>query len=101
MRKRIEDLVNVETEHLLGAASGFPLVVLRAESAGTVVHAHLTPTQARDIAEHLFEAAARAEYEYDLYTAGKAAGLSDEQIAPIMHMVRSGEMRRHTEVPFS
>lgn len=91
---RIEDLVNVEVEHLLGLVSGLPLVKLRAESKGTVLVGQLEPAQAREIACHLFEAAARAEYEHDLYSSTIAAGFGDDLLGPMLHLVREGERRR-------
>lgn len=93
--KRIEDLAGVEVEHLLGLATGLPLVKLRAESTGTVLVGQLAPAQARQIASHLFDAAARAEYEHDLATATRRAGFGDDLLTPMLHLVREGERHRH------
>lgn len=93
---RIEDLADVSTEHLLGLATGLPLVKMRCESDDTVLVGQLTPEQARDIASHLLESAARAEYEHDAMTAMKEAGMDDAAIGAIFHFVRAGEFHRHT-----
>lgn len=92
---RIEDLVNVEVEHLLGLATGLPLVKLRAESKGTVLVGQLEATTAREIASHLFEAAARAEYEHDFVNECNRAGLNTDEIVPLLAMIRLGEQHRH------
>lgn len=92
---RIEDLTNVEVEHMLGLATGMPLVKLRAESEGTVLVGQLEPAQAREIAAHLVECAARAEYEADFARTAAAAGLEEETIGQILVMIRLGEERRH------
>lgn len=95
--KRIADIVNVETEHGLGVKGGF--VVFRVQTDGNVdALGQLRPAQARDIATHLFEAAARAEYEQDLHSELSGNDMPDEAIALIMHAVRNGEMRRHTNM---
>ncbi len=92
---RIEDLADVSIEHMLGDRIR-PLVKLRAESDATVLIGQLTPAQAREIAEHLHEAAARAEYEYDLWTAARnVADMPEETIGSILMLVRTGEARRH------
>lgn len=91
---RIEDLANVEVEHLLGMSTGLPLVKLRAESTGTVLVAQLEPAAAREIAMHLLDAAARAEYEHDLVVGGKALDLPDEFAIHATHVVRAGERMR-------
>ncbi len=93
---KILDLTNVEVEHLLGLDSGQPLVKLRAEADGVVLLGQIEPSQARRIAAHLAEAAARAEYEHDLYTAATTAGLEAGVIGFIFRLVRSGELKRHT-----
>jgi hypothetical protein len=94
-RPRFVDIVNVETEHLVGATLDRPLVTLRVScSEGIIGLAQMPPDQARDIASHLFESAARAEYDYDVVLACKAAG--DEKVTSlILHLVRSGELLRH------
>ncbi len=92
---RIEDLADVSVEHMLGATTGRPLVKLRAESAGTVLLGQLDPEQAREIAAHLFEAAARAEYEADFTRTAAAAGMEEETLGQIIVMIRLGEEQRH------
>jgi hypothetical protein len=94
--KRLEDLVNVESEHLVGFATNAPLVKMRAESDGTVMVGQMSPEQARDIAMNLLECAARAEYEYDLLIEMQRLEFEDQAIAGIFGMVRAGEFRRHT-----
>lgn len=96
--KQIEDIVNVETEHLLSASTFRGKVVLRVESDGTVLLGHITPEQARDIASHLMESAARCEYEQDLWSELKRVDMDEQAIGLIMHAVRAGEFRRHTEI---
>ncbi len=91
---RIEDLANVEVEHLLGMNTGLPLVKLRAESTGTVLVAQLEPAQARQIAMDLLTAAARAEYEHDLVTGGAHLELPTEFAMVATHVVRVGERLR-------
>lgn len=91
---RIEDLVNVETEHLLGSNGVRPLVKLRAESDHTVIVGQMSPAQAREIALHLLESAARAEYEADLWHGSIAAGAQEEAIAGVLRIVRQGEAPR-------
>ena len=98
MGKRIEDLINAETEHLLSATTYKGRVVLRCESDKTVLIGQLTPEQAREIAAHLFESAARSEYEQDLWAELTRAEMDEQTIGLIFHAVRAGEMRRHTEI---
>lgn len=97
----IADLTNVETEHLVGSITKAGLVRLRAESENPAHHVillgELTPTQAREIATHLFESAARAEYEEDLLQQLTAREFDDDVIASIFQMVRAGEYHRHTK----
>ncbi len=93
----IRDLTNVEVEHLLGLASGLPLVKVRAEAAGVVLVGQISPDDARQIAGHLFECAARAEYEADLVSASIARGLPSDVIAINLTLVREGEQRRHKD----
>lgn len=98
MGKRIEDLVNVETEHLLSATVYKGLVLLRCESDKTVLVGQMSPEMAREIAAHLFESAARSEYEQDLWAELTRAEMDKQAIGFIFHAVRAGEMRRHTEI---
>lgn len=73
------DLSNVEVEHLLGLGTGLPLVKIRAESDRVVRVGQVSPDEARQIAGHLVEAAARAEYEIDFFTeARKVFGVERE-----------------------
>lgn len=96
--KHVEDLVNVETEHLLSSTTYKGRVVLRCESDATVLYGQLTPEQARDVAAHLVESAARSEYEQDLWGELTRAEMDERAIGLIFHAVRAGEMRRHTTV---
>jgi hypothetical protein len=96
--KRIEDLVNVETEHLLSATTYEGRVVLRCQSDATVLLGQLTPEQARDVAAHLVESAARSEYEQDLWGELTRVEMDERAIGLIFHAVRAGEIRRHTDV---
>jgi hypothetical protein len=91
---RIMDLDGVEIEHLLGATAG-PLVKIRCLSAKTILLGQMTPNEARRIASHLHESAARAEYEADLFNIMRAEGWADHEMGLILHMVRTGEARRH------
>lgn len=94
MTKTICDLSNVEVEHLLGLGTGLPLVKIRAESDSVVLLGQVSPDEARQIAGHLVEAAARAEYELDFFTeASKVFGR--REAAALLHVVRAGERRRH------
>jgi hypothetical protein len=92
---RIEDLTDVSVEHMLGMATGLPLVKFRAESNGTVLLGQLDPDAARQIAGHLLESTARAEYEADFANATQGAGFSDDLVAELLGLVRQGEIDRH------
>lgn len=92
---RIHTITSVGIEHLLGAATGKGLVKLRVAGPEHILLDDMSPAMARDIAAHLFEAAARAEYEQDLWSAGKAAGLDDQALGAILHLIRHGETGRH------
>lgn len=103
MAPRIIDLRSIEVEHLVGEKllrEGEPapgLVMLRIHlSTGDVAIAHLRTGQARQIAGHILDAAARGDYEGDLCIAARAADIGDDQLGAIMHLVRNGETRRHT-----
>lgn len=91
---RIVDLDGIEVEHLLGETHG-PLVKVRCLSARAILLGQLTPGAAREIAAHLAEAAARAEYEADLFNTMRAEGWTDQMAGVVLHMVRAGEARRH------
>lgn len=94
---RVTDLNGIEVEHLLGDTYG-PLVKVRCLSPKTILLGQVTPGQARQIAAHLMEAAARAEYEADLYATMRATGAwTDEMIAAVFAMVRAGEANRHNK----
>lgn len=95
---RIEDLISVETEHLIGVTKDAPLVTLRCIGDKTILLGQLTPAAARDIANHLNESAARAEYEFDLFTGSRARGIDDAHIAALLTIVREGEYTRHTDI---
>lgn len=87
-------LRGVEVEHMLGAAHG-PLVKLRAIGDGVILLGQLPPADARDIALHLLEAAARAEYEGDLHRTMVSEGWTAPMIGTVLAMVRDGEAVRH------
>ena len=91
----IRDLDGIEVEHLLGQTYG-PLVKLRCLSAGAILLGEVTPEAAREIAAHLAEAAARAEYEADLWNAMQAEGFDGRTAGAVLAMVRAGETTRHT-----
>ena len=91
---RIVDLHGVEVEHLLGEKYG-PLVKLRCSGSGVILLGEVDPASARQIAEHLMEAAARAEYEADLHSTMTADGWTPEMMGAVLHMVRRGEANRH------
>lgn len=91
---RIGDLNGIEVEHLLGETHG-PLVKVRCLSAGDILLGQISPADAREIAAHLTEAAARAEYEADLFITMRAEAWTDQMAAVVLHMVRAGEARRH------
>lgn len=98
MTIRISDIAGVEVEHLIGLTTGLPLVKLRVlGDRGPVALGQLEPAAAREIAQHLLEAAARAEYEHDLISEAERAGIPLAAIGDIVNMVRAGEERRHTE----
>lgn len=93
---QIHDLTDVEVEHGFGAATNVGFVTLRFTGDGHRLLGQVDPTRAREIAAHLFEAAARAEYEQDLWTAGKNAGFDDTTLGQMLKLVRLGEIARHT-----
>lgn len=96
MSPTIGDLAGVEVEHLLGLVSRAPLVKVRAIADDrSVLVGQIDPADARRIAGHLLEAAARAEYEHDLFTEAVRIGMDDEAIGVLLAMVRTGERRRH------
>jgi hypothetical protein len=92
----IRDLTNIEVEHLLGLHTGLPLVKVRAEADGVVLVGQISPDDARQIAAHLFECAARAEYEHDFVSACQAHDLPADVIGINLTLIREGEQRRHT-----
>lgn len=98
---RIVDLIGTEIEHLVGAAlleQNDPnpgLVSIRAFVAAPIIAiAHLRPAQARQIAGQLLDAAARAEYEGDFFTAARTAGWPNDLVGSVAHLVRQGEIKR-------
>ena len=91
---RITDLSGIDVEHLLGDTAG-PLVNIRCLSPKTILLGQVAPADARQIAAHLMEAAARAEYEADLFNTMRAEGWTDQMAGAVLHMVRSGEAARH------
>lgn len=92
---RVTDLDGIEVEHLLGDQLG-PLVKIRCLSPKAILLGQVSPADARQIAAHLNEAAARAEYEADLWQAMQAEGWTDQMAGVVLHMVRAGEANRHT-----
>ncbi len=91
---RVIDLDAIEIEHLAG-----PLVKIRCLSGQAILLGQIEPSAAREIAAHLHEAAARAEYEADLYNTMRARGWDAPTIGSLMHLVRYGEAHRHTTPP--
>jgi hypothetical protein len=92
---KIADLHSIEVEHLLGEKHG-PLVKIRCSGPKLIMLGEVGPASARQIAEHLMEAAARAEYEADLHSTMTADGWTPEMMGAVLHMVRRGEANRHT-----
>lgn len=105
----IHDIAGVEVEHLLSATTHAGLVKLRVTGTVTrhtppqrkgdtqILLGQLSPAMARQIATHLFDEAARAEYEQDLWRAGKAADIADDALGHVLTLVRQGEVARHTD----
>jgi hypothetical protein len=100
---RIVDLRGTDVEqmvgaHLLSSGSLNPgLVVLRVHGSGAeIVLGHIPPSQARELAGQLLEAAARAEYEGDFLTAATRAGFDNGVIGGIINLIRHGEFERCT-----
>lgn len=91
----ITDLRGIDVEHLLGVKLG-PLVKIRCQGDGIVLVGQVDPASARQIAGHLLEAAARAEYESDLDRTMVAEGIDDRIRALMLGMVRRGEIERLT-----
>jgi len=92
---QLHTLADVQVEHLLGLGTGLPLVKLRCISEEAVLYGQLAPEQAREIAGHLLEAAARSEYELDLVTGATAQGIDHEAAVSMLLLVRAGEALRH------
>ena len=90
------NLTSVWVEHMLGTQHG-PLVKLDAEGPGILLRGQLGPEAARRIARHLMEAAARAEYEADLFATMEANDWPKAHIGAILAMVRDGEENRLTK----
>jgi hypothetical protein len=94
----LSDVVLVETEHLISDRIHRGLVKFRVTlEDGSIALAQFEPDAAREIAAHLFESAARAEYEEDAYREMRRAEWSDEMIGGIFHLIRVGEFHRHTD----
>jgi hypothetical protein len=94
---KVRHLTDFGVEHMLGVKHG-PLVKVEvADTEGLTLRGDLSPAMARRIAGHLVEAAARAEYEADLYAQMKDAGWEDRLIGGILMMVRAGEEDRLTK----
>lgn len=98
MSVRVVDLRGIEVEHGIGERLG-PFVVLRVlADRSLIVLGQLPPATARQVAEHLLSAAARAEYEADLLDELQRRGVDDTAVGIIVSAVRSGEHRRHTSM---
>lgn len=79
MIARFVDLERIDVEHLLSSTSYEGIVKVRCTGKdGLIMLGQVTPAAARDIAAHLFEAAARAEYEQDFWAGSKAFGVPEE-----------------------
>ena len=91
---KIVDLHGIEVEHLLGEKYG-PLVKIRSSGPRVILLGEVDPASARQIAGHLMEAAARAEYEADLHSTMTADGWKPEMMGAVLRMVRRGEVNRH------
>ncbi len=95
---RIHEITRVEVEHGLGQATNRGFVKLRVIGDTAVMMDHLEPAAARSIAQDLLNAAARAEYEQDLYDElSTTAGMPQELIGMVIFAVRQGEARRETD----
>ena len=92
---KLGDIISVETEHLLGAATGKPLVKLRVIGADVILVDTLTVEDTRAVALCMLESAARAEYEHDFWSASFSAGVGEADIAAMLSLVRQGEVARH------
>lgn len=103
--KKFPDILGVSVEHMVSdrlQAAGAPagLVKLRVElEGGQYALAQLAPATAREIALHLMSAAARAEYEGDVFMA--AASIDQETVdtaaTAIARLARAGEYTRETK----
>jgi len=90
-----DDLIVFEVEHLVSAQTGKPLVKVRVITDRAIALGQIDPRDARQIAGHLLECAARAEYEADFYTAATTGGLDEQTVGMVMHLLRFGERTRH------
>lgn len=90
---QINDLDSIEVEHLLSSTTHAGIVKIRATSDGTVLLGQVDPDAARSLANDLMRAAARAEYEADLWRGSKAAGVDDTAIGAVLTIVRNGEAK--------
>lgn len=94
----LADIVGVQTEHLLSEHREVGLVKLRVTlEDGSVALGQLEPWMARQIADHLHESAARAEYEEDAWRSLSDAGMDTETKGLILNAIRAGEFHRHTK----
>ena len=92
----VRQLRDITVEHMLGMAHG-PLVKLEmGDGQGLVLRGKLPPADARRVAAHLMEAAARAEYEADLFATMIRDGWPKAHIGAILALVRDGEEARLT-----
>lgn len=97
MSKQIlPDLAMIETEHLLSAHTFIGIVKIRVTlEDGSIALGQIAPEAAREIASHLAESAARAEYEQDAWQSLTAAGIDEQTKGMILQAVRGGEYHRH------
>lgn len=94
---KIVDLTGVEVEHMVNARTGEPTVKVRALADGLVLLGQVDPSEARQIAGHLLEASARAEYEVDMILGlGIAGQATNGNLRMFLGAVRQGEVLRHT-----
>lgn len=97
--RRFEDLASVSIEHGLSSSTKHGFVKMRADGKTVVLLCQMTPSEAREQAMHLLEAAARAEYEQDFWSGSTEFGASEQAAASILAAVRRGEVNRHKATP--
>ena len=99
---RIDEVLGVEVEHMVGEGlhnAGAPagLVKMRVQTDVGVAICQMAPETARRIAVDLFEMAARAEYEGDMFMGASRLGMEALDTATMVSkVVRIGEQIRRT-----